>query len=584
MGNVKEVTASRELDSKPNAQGKEADGSSAQPRRRTRLIIVGAGPCGLTLALVVARYGVDVVILEKRRGPNSEPRAVSLDDDTLRLFADLNVLPLFEESIMPGTGTLYLDRHERPLLRTRGNERLPNGHFAKNHFGQPQLETALVKVLQELPNVDLRFGAEAFEIDEGREDGKPSVVIEEPNNSDRVEVADWIVGCDGAHSFVRKSLQIGLEGSAFSERWLVVDVLNDPHDERFAIHIGDPVRPRVIVPGKDGRCRYEFLLHDGEVADGSESTGAIEIAQRLVAPYRVLERHEIDRWATYSFQARVASTWKKGNYLLAGDAAHLMPPYAGQGLNTGLRDVANLGWRLGLVLGAGADAGLLDNYEVERKSKALSAVRLSVALAHSVMTQRRPQAAVRDALVRAAIRVPALRRYLKEMRYRPSSNCDGGFKAPGCTARRCLVGSVLPSVEVMDTANRVLRLDDLVCTGFVLAYVAGPRLSREVANGVACGVDGPISIAELVLDDRQPQGMGDVLSVSVTREADCDRLRPHAGRWILVRPDKVVSACLSSLDDLDQESDEAVIVASLRSIDGKPFGARMGVVREVSGV
>jgi 3-(3-hydroxy-phenyl)propionate hydroxylase len=199
-----------------------------------------------------------------------------------------------------------------------------------------------------------------------------------------VITARYAIGADGGRSTVRESLGITMTGRAYDEPWLVADTLGDPHRETYGMHLGIPERPTVIIPGKDGRCRYEFLLFPGEGVPG-EQPGQ-ELIAKLLAPYRGVSPGAVERAVIYKFNGLVADTWRAGNVFLAGDAAHMMPPFAGQGLNSGLRDVANLCWKLAEAVHGRLNDGALDSYQAERKPHATASVRLSEKLGRVVMT------------------------------------------------------------------------------------------------------------------------------------------------------------------------------------------------------
>ena len=179
-------------------------------------------------------------------------------------------------------------------------------------------------------------------------DGTARVTLADGADGNRTEVVTGIVvGCDGGRSTVRDRLAIPMLGASLADPWLVIDTLDDDHDERYAMHHCDPRRPFVIVAGRDGRCRYEFRLLPEE--DPQQFTDQASIA-RLLAPFRTISPAQIERCTVYTFHALVAERWRSGPVLLAGDAAHMMPPFAGQGLNSGIRDAHNLAWKIAAVV------------------------------------------------------------------------------------------------------------------------------------------------------------------------------------------------------------------------------------------
>lgn len=240
----------------------------------------------------------------------------------------------------------------------------------------------------------------------------------------------YLLGCDGGCSRVRQIHGVGMTGRSHSDVWLVVDTTGDSHNERYAMHHGDLHRPHVIVAGLDGRCRYEFRLLDGEGEAGI--VPSFDLIRQLVSPYRPITPDQVVRAVNSRFNALVANQWMIGRSFLLGDAAHMMPPFAGQGLNSGIRDAANLAWKIADVIHGRLDPSVLDTYERERRPHAIATVRLSEQLGHVVMTTSEQRARRRD---------------LADSRCAPPR--------VGATSRTCAIGrrSITPTASLSPEIN-----------------------------------------------------------------------------------------------------------------------------------
>jgi 3-(3-hydroxy-phenyl)propionate hydroxylase len=511
------------------------------------VLIVGGGPTGMTLANLLGHRGVDVMLVERESGTSDEPRAVSFDDESLRILQSCELDGEAYELILQGTGTKYFGMDGRALGYARGPRLPPLGHPVKNPFSQPELERMLLDGARRFANVDVRHRAEltALEIDRG---GTALATVRAAGGEPRAVAARFVIGCDGGRSTVRTSLGIAMRGSSFSEPWLVVDTLEDDHDERYAMHHGDPRRPFVIVPGRDGRCRYEFMVLPGE--DPDRITRLDEV-RSLVAPWRELTATQVERCTVYTFHALAAERWRQGPALLAGDAAHMMPPFAGQGLNSGFRDAANLAWKLAAVVRGEADAGLLDTYEAERRPHAEAITRLSVRLGRVMMTRHVAVARVRDQLIRVASQLPPVHRYIAENRFKPAARYapPGAILPAAAGAGRAdeeIVGRMLPQPDVLRADGTRARLDDVLGSGFALLAVSPPSTGPCRPTGPVWEALAPRRVA-LTLDDRAPRDRwAGVVSIADIDGGLGQRLDAYRGRVLLIRPDRFVAAVLSA--------------------------------------
>lgn len=373
--------------------------------------VVGLGPVGAALALRLDALGVRVAVLERDVTPHALPRAAHLDDEALAVLRRAGVLPEVLAAGRAIDGFELADRHGRTLLRARKRpvvDGLPTALLVH----QPTVERALrarlaargVPVHLGTTVTDVRDLGDGVEVDATERGGAPLLAQ-----------AAFVVGCDGARSTVRDAMRTRLHGGGFRQRWLVVDtlvpdVLAEALPDRL-VQTADPRRARTFVPFPGARRRWEWRLRPEETDGEAEATAFVRarLAEALAAAGLGpdLEGVEIERATVYTFYDLVAERWRRGRLLLAGDAAHLMPPFLGQGLGAGLRDADALAPRLAAVLD-GAPPDLLDDYETERRRHVRATTRLAVALGR-LITLPEPLATARDLTLRAGQRVPGLR-------------------------------------------------------------------------------------------------------------------------------------------------------------------------------
>lgn len=362
-------------------------------------IVVGAGPTGAVLANLLGRAGHRVLVLERDVDVYPLPRAVHLDHEIMRVLQQLGVV----ERLAPHSSTVDNYRFQNAagelLLEVRGGGELAiSGYPASTMFVQPELESILRADLREIPAVDVRFGAEATAMI-----ANDDVEVTFTNLGKRQTAsARYVIGCDGASSFVRRVLSVAMDDLGFDEPWAVVDMrlkqdIGLASDTAF--QFCDPRRPTTCVPAGPGRRRWEFMLLPGE---SRETFGRWETLWPLLAPWGGEATLDPVRLAVYRFHALVAQRWRVGSALLAGDAAHQTPPFMGQGLCSGVRDAVNLAWKLDRVLVGTASDRLLNTYEVERAPHIRHVVETSVAMGRIVCELDPAKAVERDSFMKAA--------------------------------------------------------------------------------------------------------------------------------------------------------------------------------------
>ncbi|WP_411720516.1 FAD-dependent monooxygenase [Mycetocola sp.] len=497
-------------------------------------VVVGAGPVGLTAAALLSESGASVLVIEKSGSTSNEPKAISIDDEALRTYSQAGLAQKILSLVVPGTGTAYYGADGNMLFSAGAEVPYRLGFPFKNPFAQPELELLLVEELRKRPHVTLTFGACLSGLESSERDIRASYTS--ARGTETVH-ARFLLGADGGRSTVRSLLGITMSGRAHDEDWLVVDTLRDAHVERFGMHHGNPGRPHVIVPGLNGRCRYEFRLFEGEGKAGELPD--FSLLQKVLAPYRNLDPADIDRAVIYRFNGLIADDWQVGSSFLLGDAAHMMPPFAGQGLNSGIRDAANLCWKLIAVAGGRAPAQILASYQAERFTHARATIRLSERLGRVVMTTSPRLAAFRDRTVAQAITTKAGRDFFQHMRYRPSPRFTCGLLAPTPGAP---IGLPIGQPRCFDTSNSAVSLlDDQTGSGWALFRIEEferpwPRVLVDFA-----GTNG-IRTFDVPLTEIFPRtSSADSALIDVDGRLTAE-FEPYRGRYVLVRPDHVVAA------------------------------------------
>lgn len=494
--------------------------------------VCGAGPVGMTAAVLLATRGLDVMIVERHNSTSDEPKAISLDDEALRVYQQAGISDDVLGIVVPGTGTRYYDSDNKPFFHAQAAIADRLGYPFKNPFAQPDLERVLVDNLDSHPRIDVQFGTEVVGVEQ--DDSAVTMTLRRGEESSSI-TARYALGCDGGRSTFRALLDVDMIGRSHPDVWLVVDTLGDGHTERFGMHHGDPIRPHVIVPGLDGRCRYEFRLYPGE----GEPTDrpSFELIRRLLAPYREITPQQVERAVNYKFHGLVADRWQIGRCFLLGDAAHMMPPFAGQGLNSGIRDAANLAWKIADVLTDKLNPETLSSYESERRPHAEATIRASEKLGRIVMTTSTRLARRRDELIGASLATTDGRRFFEEMRYRPSQHFTRGLVANSNNTE--LVGVPLGQPRLFDLENRrAVLMDEVTGQGWSLIGVGIADEDWPRADPVA-ELFGA-TIASVPTDDTLPR-----IDHRILVGTDAGLLRefgPYRGRFVLLRPDHFVAA------------------------------------------
>lgn len=363
------------------------------------VLIAGGGPTGITLATLLSRRGLRVIVVEKEAAIYPLPRAAHIDHEGMRILQEAGAAEAVMATCRRAARYDFLDARGGLLLRFDGADRIgPGGWPVANMIHQPSVEAALRQALARIDPDALRCGWALEHWAE--EDSGVTATIATPGGTETVRAA-WLVGADGARSPVRKAAGIAFEDLGFEEPWLVIDTLVDDPSRlpTSNLQICNPARPTTCVLMGEGRHRWEFMIKPGETAEQVSDDGFIAT---LLAPWNVAGAVRLERKAVYTFRARIAQSWRKGRVILTGDAAHQTPPFAGQGMCSGLRDAANLAWKLAAVVREGAPANLIDSYQVERGPHLRATIDMAIMMGRMVCTTSRWRALIRDAKIRLA--------------------------------------------------------------------------------------------------------------------------------------------------------------------------------------
>ncbi len=491
------------------------------------VVIVGLGPTGAVLANLLGQYGLTVIGLEREEDLYYAPRAVHFDDEIMRVFQAIGLSDAISVSSEPFAEMEFrLKRNGRAAGRLKfGSQDGRYGFAGAWWFHQPTLERHFQQGMRRFANVRVHYGVEALQIEQSPD--RVTVTASDRTGATRAFRGRYLVGCDGGRSFVRRAASLPLESADFDEAWVVVDTKTrsggkEPSLPRNHHQLCDPRQPVTYVPLAGPYYEWQFMVVDGK--SEKEVTDPARVRRQL-REFVDLSKIEIIRIAYYRFHGLWAQRWRNGRVILAGDAAHQMPPFLGQGMCSGIRDAVALAWRLDLILRGRADERLFDDYETERLAHVRHIINGAMFLGHIIQTRNRFVAVLRNYLLfLPANWVPLFNRLLTEtaIRKRP---LESGFI--GAT-RAKLAGALVIQPRMRDAYGRVFLLDEALGPDFAVLARAGALAGRSTA-------------------------IDDLNETAPTRlvEFGADALRDHDGRlgpwfekndvdFVIVRPDRYV--------------------------------------------
>ncbi|MBV9383201.1 MAG: bifunctional 3-(3-hydroxy-phenyl)propionate/3-hydroxycinnamic acid hydroxylase [Streptosporangiaceae bacterium] len=521
------------------------------------VIVVGAGPVGCTAALLLAGFGIPVTLLERHAEPHPLPRAVHLDDEVARTLHRIGVSEEFLARSRPCSGLRLLDARHRVMAEFRRDQQAGvHGFPQANMFHQPDLEELMLARIARHPLIDLRRGAEVLRVDGALGPLTTSPVRVHARLAAGQAVAftgPVVLGCDGAGSTVRKLAGITMDDLGFTERWLVIDIRTATALDTWdgAEQVCDPARAATFMQVTGDRYRWEFQLRDGEDEATLTTPDALG---RLLRPWTGrgdLAGLEIIRTASYTFRARLASRFQAGRIFLLGDAAHLTPPFIGQGLAAGLRDAGNLAWKIAQVLTGQAGEDLLASYDTERRPHARAMVRKAVRVGWAMTGGQDRAAAVRRIALAAVVRSDRVRQAMVSTAT-PRLKAGALQNAP----RRLLpsrapaalrTGGLIPNPLVSTGDGPPVRLDTILAGRTAVLTARQP----EAVLADFCGrhhlllvrVSGPSEAGDQAQSGAGTRtGWAGIRLARHERSAAMQALTGNPALSIIVRPDRVVAA------------------------------------------
>ena len=417
------------------------------------VLVIGNGPVGATIAALLGRYGVTTLVLDKTHEVLLMPRAIALDNEALRILQLAGLSEdAFEKIVIPEV------RMHSPVLGQFGRANTQgciDGHPKLVTFYQPDLEHAMRGQVSRLKSVTSLGGFELESLVE-EADGVIATVRDQNGQAHNVR-AQYLVGADGASSRVRALIGQEFEGQTYAQDWLIVDVMNRHQSAIDHIEfLCDPRRPTPHMPAPGGRERWEFMLQPGESREELENPESIA---RLIAPWINPQALQIERKAVYRFHARCCNRFSKGRTFLVGDAAHITPPFVGQGLVAGLRDGANLAWKLAWVLRGHAAPAILETYDEERRPHAQAMINLAKLMGRLVMPKNKVAAFLIHGLMRTLALTPATRKYFEQLDIKPKNTFKHGLFMQQRRGETLVCGSLFPQAWVR-TMQRQIKLSD----------------------------------------------------------------------------------------------------------------------------
>ena len=532
-------------------------------QQSAQVAIIGAGPVGLMMANYLGQMGVEVLVVEKLDKLIDYPRAIGIDDEALRAMQSVGLV----ENVLPHTTPWHAMRFLTPKGRCFADIQPMTDEFGwsrRNAFIQPQVDAVMYEGLSRFPNVRVLFSRELEAFSQNGD--SVTINLQGPEGQRETVKADWLVACDGGASVVRRTLNVPFEGKTAPNKWIVIDIANDPLSTPHIYLCCDPVRPYVSAALPHGVRRFEFMVMPGETEEQlSEPHNMRQLLSKVLPnPDHV----ELIRQRVYTHNARIAERFRIDRVLLAGDAAHIMPVWQGQGYNSGMRDAFNLAWKLALVVNGKAGDRLLDTYQQERRDHAKAMIDLSVTAGNVLAPAKRWHGNVRDGISWLLNYIPPVKRYFLEMRFKPMPQYREGalVMAPG--AKNSPVGKMFIQPKVTRESGEVTLLDDVIGANFaIIGWGCNPlwgMSEQQIARWRALGTQFIQVVPEVQIHTPQDNVDG-VIRLGDTQNRLKTWFAAQDASLAVIRPDRFVAA-LAIPQTLGNQLNQLASVMALQAV------------------
>jgi 3-(3-hydroxy-phenyl)propionate hydroxylase len=522
------------------------------------VLVVGAGPVGVTMANLLGTYGVQTLVIERSPAVYDFPRAVGLDDEALRTFQSVGLVKEMLRDMIQNVPMRMYTAGQKCFAEILPSTR-EFGWFRRNMFSQPLGETTLRRGLARFPHVSLQLGVELVSLEQ--DEAGVTATLRDAQGQERVVRAAYLVACDGGRSAVREGiLKLPFDGRTHPAKWVVVECDKDPLDAPYTALHCEPERPYVCLRLPYGLRRWEFMLFPGE--DGEQMLAPEKVRELLGRHVPEPEKLNVIRARVYTHNSRVAGSFVVGRVCLAGDAAHITPPWIGQGLNAGLRDAFNLAWKLAWVQQGRLKPELLSSYHDERHAHAKAMIDLADMFGAVLSQRNRAVAWLRDRFFLAIKDIPKVRDYVLQMKFKPMPRFSIGIVHNGRdSARNELVGRMFIQPNVEREPGVSQKLDDVVGSRFALLSWrsdaladAPPALHAQLAK---LGCDHYVAVRSRCAPDEVGSHLPKQPSGTLIQDLENTLhfwFQEKRVDWVLIRPDRFIAAVGSRHDAVNELS------------------------------